>query len=545
MNRMIRILGAAALLCVGTAFAQTDQVDNYVTGGSSFTATTPRGVFRCQSDAETNHRQVLTVGEREVYRQPDGLLEPEETNRLSDGILDRDGGCPWAMGSSDGLVLLMRSLQPPHYGIEGLLLVDFTQSDDEAYLIDLGTARTARGESTIKDPTAEWHSGGLVLHFTGDLPAILADGVELSDSVPSEVERTVLFSYSQRELQDGDACLALRGIDLFGGDVLARINTTPPEEMLPEGVRIGAPRMQVINALQRHGRVFDPYQSGDQAAPTGTSDRQSIALCGDAYAVMPVFTFQDGTLARIEFIDDSGQTECEEDPCGWEETYGAVDEEEDVAPASGESRSFDTLASAWEQSCSELVREVDGNTPTPCQPGTTRRLQLDEQWRIASARYCLDSDSDGTCLSEGVALFQQHTSTPGVQRFYLHSADFDSRIGDPDLLQTPIGTVLVLPIAVSGTGGFNDDRFFLWQAPEWRELDATSWQEQLAERLPEGLSVRKGIRIDLSHMHATTPLFHEEDGNCCPSGGTGEFELALQDGRLVLRELQVRAVTED
>lgn len=104
----------------------------------------------------------------------------------------------------------------------------------------------------------------------------------------------------------------------------------------------------------------------------------------------------------------------------------------------------------------------------------------------------------------------------------------------PRLLSTPVGTVLSIGLRYTGTGSFNDDRYFMWRDGGWTRIDTSAWATQLQSLLPEGHGVWKGVVLDLGRMEAETPVWREGDGNCCPSGGRVTLELGLDGDRLVV-----------
>ena len=106
-----------------------------------------------------------------------------------------------------------------------------------------------------------------------------------------------------------------------------------------------------------------------------------------------------------------------------------------------------------------------------------------------------------------------------------------------------------LYVAVSGrmqgTGNGNADVLFRWTPGETRELtqvDNWSWRESLAEQLPRGLEVWKGVdyRYNDEGVWAWTLLWREGDGNCCASGGSAMLEFRIEDDRLILHTVSPR-----
>ncbi len=92
---------------------------------------------------------------------------------------------------------------------------------------------------------------------------------------------------------------------------------------------------------------------------------------------------------------------------------------------------------------------------------------------------------------------------------------------------------------MQGTGNGNADVIFRWtpgEAPELTQVDNWSWRDTLAERLPAGLEVWKGVdyRYNDDGVWAWTPLWREGDGNCCASGGSAMLMFRIENDVLVL-----------
>lgn len=113
------------------------------------------------------------------------------------------------------------------------------------------------------------------------------------------------------------------------------------------------------------------------------------------------------------------------------------------------------------------------------------------------------------------------------------------RCGAPRLFDQDGTALLHLPCSQYGTGVFNAESIYAWRGGSWQERDIESWLQELNRRLPGGLEVWKGIYPDYERLTASTPLWRQGDGNCCPTGGRAEMTLGWQGERLVLRELRV------
>jgi hypothetical protein len=115
----------------------------------------------------------------------------------------------------------------------------------------------------------------------------------------------------------------------------------------------------------------------------------------------------------------------------------------------------------------------------------------------------------------------------------------------PTLLM--VGDEMYVAVAgrMQGTGNGNADALFRWDpaaASPLVQVDNWSWREQLADQLPTGLEVWKGVdyRYGDGEVRAWTPLWQANDGNCCPSGGEATLGFGIRDDALDLFSVDVR-----
>jgi hypothetical protein len=146
--------------------------------------------------------------------------------------------------------------------------------------------------------------------------------------------------------------------------------------------------------------------------------------------------------------------------------------------------------------------------------------------------------------SSGLSIFFHTASDKHVQLLFDRYDQENAGIymySKPAMATHSFGTLLDVPIRVDGTGNFNESEYYLWNANQkkWNLLDSTSYIDDLGKRLPAGLSIWKGVWPDIKTMTATTGLWRADDGNCCPSGGTAAVMLAVKDGRLVIKSLEI------
>ncbi len=206
------------------------------------------------------------------------------------------------------------------------------------------------------------------------------------------------------------------------------------------------------------------------------------------------------------------------------------------------SPSYTTLADAVDHACIALAASV------PTQVSHCRMTGNGAFGNIGSesfhyALYCLDDApaESGRCEMGGIALFTRDAPGKRITRWHLSSDDSGNIFTAPRIISTAHGLLLDMPVGIPGTGNFNASKLFLRQGSRWVPIDNTSWEKDLARRLPAGLAVWKGIWPDLRKMEAISSLYREKDGNCCPTGGSVKIKLSLKGQRLSLDSVQVRA----
>lgn len=87
-----------------------------------------------------------------------------------------------------------------------------------------------------------------------------------------------------------------------------------------------------------------------------------------------------------------------------------------------------------------------------------------------------------------------------------------------------------------GTGAYNTDRLYRWTDDgSFAAIDMTNWLTNIA--LPGHLGIWKGVAYDFANPWAgyvaRTALWHDSDGNCCPSGGSAVISLEIENNALV------------
>lgn len=94
----------------------------------------------------------------------------------------------------------------------------------------------------------------------------------------------------------------------------------------------------------------------------------------------------------------------------------------------------------------------------------------------------------------------------------------------------------------AGSGSGNMDTLFRWSpgaSQPLTEIDDWSWRNTLQDQLPQGLEVWQGVTWNWPEMIALTPLWRDDDGNCCATGGSAVLSFEIQGDRLVLTRANV------
>jgi uncharacterized protein len=187
-----------------------------------------------------------------------------------------------------------------------------------------------------------------------------------------------------------------------------------------------------------------------------------------------------------------------------------------------------TLESA-QKAC---VVPPDAPDGTPCQVESFGKVEGD-----TALRYQLQVYKDGDLrVGGGVVVFRvtDQRLAPIVA-----AATDTAYYGEPSLVASPVGRLLVVPGHLDGTGNINIGTVYLYDGAPLRDIDTESWQRDLGRRLPHGWSVWKGIYPRYRTLTASTPIWQTTDGNCCPTAGRADIRLKLQDRRLVIDDLKI------
>ncbi|MFC4298228.1 hypothetical protein ACFO0J_09275 [Castellaniella hirudinis] len=201
------------------------------------------------------------------------------------------------------------------------------------------------------------------------------------------------------------------------------------------------------------------------------------------------------------------------------------------------------LDAALAQTCRELATLADDANPPACrvtESGAVDAAGATGASQTHYALYCVGPEAaSGACELKGAALFLDQ-GAGRISRFLMRLDDpGEMDISAPSIGRAGPDTMLELPVSVSGTGAFSDDDVFFFQQDRWTRLDTQCWESDLQKRLPAGLSVDKGVNLNLVGLTAQAWLYRKQDANCCPTGGSVDVNLKRAGDRLVIESLQV------
>lgn len=194
---------------------------------------------------------------------------------------------------------------------------------------------------------------------------------------------------------------------------------------------------------------------------------------------------------------------------------------------------FDSLATACPplgpdacrvEAAGVVLLPADAETGTPARSLYWQQLRTGGQWDMPLAAVVLY-----TPMADG-----RLEARSWVQTAIVHEP--------PVLIEGYDDLYVAIPGYHDGTGRMNADVLFRWVLDAehpFTQIDVTSWKADLADQLPPGLAVWKGVGYRWPALMAETSLWQDNDANCCPTGGDAWVSLAIEGDRLVIEHLQV------
>jgi hypothetical protein len=139
-----------------------------------------------------------------------------------------------------------------------------------------------------------------------------------------------------------------------------------------------------------------------------------------------------------------------------------------------------------------------------------------------------------------IVLFYSTPESPNMLRpFYADRTDLNvGWFEEPRLIRGQQGVLLKIPHRGTTTASGTMDNILRWETSGWHLVDTQSWVDDLQTRLPGGCTVLRETLVDFEEMKASNYLWKESDPNCCPTCGRFSATLALEEDRLVIKDLQ-------
>jgi uncharacterized protein len=162
---------------------------------------------------------------------------------------------------------------------------------------------------------------------------------------------------------------------------------------------------------------------------------------------------------------------------------------------------------------------------------------------FAYARYAYAPKEIGFPDYTRIVVFE-HREPGGFSAVVSPDANPARIYGKPQILRVDGRVLLHIPGTESGTGAANSERLFAWRGEHWRDVDVTSWLEELASRAPAGFSAIRGIYPDYATLKASTPLWRDSDDIDCPSGKRADLALAWRGDRIALDSMRLEMAGE-
>jgi uncharacterized protein len=162
---------------------------------------------------------------------------------------------------------------------------------------------------------------------------------------------------------------------------------------------------------------------------------------------------------------------------------------------------------------------------------------------FAYARYAYAPKEIGFPDYTRIVVFE-HREPGGFSAVFSPGANPARTYEKPRVLRVDGRILLHISGVESGTGLANSERLFVWRGDGWRDVDVTSWLEELERRAPPGFSAVKGIFPDYVTLKASTPLWLDSDDVNCPSGKRADLTLAWRSDRIALDSVRLQAAGE-
>jgi hypothetical protein len=110
----------------------------------------------------------------------------------------------------------------------------------------------------------------------------------------------------------------------------------------------------------------------------------------------------------------------------------------------------------------------------------------------------------------------------------------------PDVANSPYGELMMLAGAADAPGDEGASYLYRFAGGTLEDIDDRGWLDTLKSRLPDGMRVEPGIATDYTKMSAVAVIAKSES-TCCPVGGRAIITLAIEDQRVVVKDVTFEA----
>jgi copper chaperone CopZ len=166
------------------------------------------------------------------------------------------------------------------------------------------------------------------------------------------------------------------------------------------------------------------------------------------------------------------------------------------------------------------------------------------EFAIASYEYFWAPETGFKNCAYGSVLLKRIPNSSNVQPLWGSLSDLSpSESEKPKIIQNNGRSLIQIPIRAEGTGHYQNDGILAWQDGVLHEVNATSYESELASHLPPELSINKGIYPDYKTMTVETSLWKKDDPNCCPTGGKITARLGLKNDKVVVESYHLKPDT--
>jgi hypothetical protein len=89
---------------------------------------------------------------------------------------------------------------------------------------------------------------------------------------------------------------------------------------------------------------------------------------------------------------------------------------------------------------------------------------------------------------------------------------------------------------IPGSGAYCYEAYFQFGEDGAVQIDFSLLASAATSVLPSGTTIRKGSGLDLESLSYRSPVWKQDDAECCPTGGTLSVRFRVQGGRVVVTD---------